>query len=135
MKGKIILFLLVLLPFLNSIAQEIQLKGNGIIVNLDGTNDPNTEDGTLFPETPVLSSSTNSFTLTNLSSKKIHIDRIRFGLSDFYVPDDGHLHNLKSGESVVFDIFFQPNAAGLKSTTAFIEVTMGKYKKNFFFPY
>ncbi|UCE93150.1 MAG: hypothetical protein JSV73_10100, partial [Flavobacteriaceae bacterium] len=131
MKEKLMLFLVVLLQFLNSNAQEIQLTGNGIVINVDGSNIPNSQDGTLFPETLVLSSSTNSFTLTNLSNKKIHIDRIRFDNSDFYVPDDGHLHNIKSGASSTFDVFFQPSSDGLKAAKAAIEVTMGRNKKTF----
>ena len=126
-------FLVFLFSLLNSNAQEIQITGKGIVINLDGSNIPNSQDGTLFPETQILSSATNSFTLTNLSDKKIHVDRIRFDVSDFYVPDDGHLHNVKRGESAEFDIFFQPNSVGLKVATVSIEVTMGGSKNIFSF--
>ena len=121
------------MAFLSANAQEIQVTGNDIFIDLDGNNFPNSQDGTLFPDTPVLSSATNSFTLTNLSDKKIHVDRIRFDISDFYVADDGHLHNVKRGASTEFDIFFQPNAVGIRATTVYIDITIGKSKKSFSF--
>jgi len=132
-KDYLILFILICFaPFVHS--QDIQVRGNGNVIALNNSNQSPTEnDGTSFGEVPVSRSKTHTFNLSNNTGKRIHIETITFYSSDFKTEDRGHLHNIEAGQSKDFNITFEPNSEGIKTTQVIISVGSRKNIERFTF--
>lgn len=127
------LFLLFIITLNFVKAQNIELSGNGIVIASDGTNIPNTLDGTDYGGLVAGSFVTNTFSITNIeiNSPPVQIRSITSSSIDFSIVKN--IPSLKPGDTGIFDIIFQPSSAGVKNAVITIIVKKRNVTKEFSF--
>ena len=101
-------------------SQNIEIMGNGIPIASNGSNIPNSLDGTYFAETPVSGLRTQVFSITNQNAQdNVSIKKITVNSTEFIVENT--IKNIKKGETEAFEIVFKPASEGLHTARVSIE--------------
>jgi Ca2+-binding RTX toxin-like protein len=107
------------------LAAEISVFGNGVEI-VDGDVTPSAADGTVYPDTPVRGSSSQTFTIRNFGDADLNVTSYRSpsgqfpGFSFGGDPDSDFLVAANGGTQTVTILFF-PNAVGVHTGTFEIE--------------
>lgn len=114
-------------------AQNIEISGNSIVIANDGSNSPNSIDGTDFEQGVIGNFITHSYAILNTESRNpgIQIQSIAVNSSEFTVTNN--IRHLGVGESGVFDIAFNPTSEGIHNAIVSIVVKRRNNRRTYTF--
>lgn len=128
-------FLSILLIFtINFVqAQNIELFGNSIVIANNGSNTPNSGDGTDFEDVVIGNSITHSFTIFNTESRNpgIQIQSITVNSGEYIITNN--IHHIGVGDSGVFDVAFTPTSEGIQNAIVSIVVKRRNNRRTYTF--
>ena len=93
--------------------QNIEISGNGIVIDGNGSNIPNILDDTEFDEVVIGNIVSHSFSILNTDSGKpgVQIQSLTVNSTEFIIASK--VHHLAPRESGAFDVTFQPTTEGI----------------------
>ncbi|MDN3643674.1 hypothetical protein QWY87_13235 [Lutimonas halocynthiae] len=112
-------------------SQQLEIKGNGIVIAGDGLNTPDINDGTLYESIPIAATRIHDFVLENTGFQDLKVERISVNSNIF--KTDGRIRRIKKGESANLGIVFEPLNVGVFEATVSIRVKGGKSTKDYSF--
>lgn len=112
-------------------SQQLEIRGNGIVISGDGMNTPDINDGTLYETTPVSATRIHDFILENTGSQDFRVEQIIVNSNLFKI--EGRIRRIKKGEFAKLEIVFEPLRVGVFDATIRIRVKAGRSTKEYAF--
>ena len=134
MKKLIVLFTITICSFQITNGQNLEIRGNDLIIAGDGSNDPQLIDGTDFDALKIGENESNTFELFNLESDKPDIDVQRIvSNSPHFIIEAKRRIKIKPGKSKSFKIRYEPQSGGIHEGLISIMVRRNQSTRTYYF--